>query len=247
MGCGDEVVVFDLEVANGAGRHVKSQRLPVVAVIEGDVYLGFSACVEQAFAFGVFADGAGRCAVGNAVVDLLPGLAAIVGAEEVRAHVVEAQGVDCGVGGLGVEVTGVHVEDLPEGLQLRWGHVVPVPPAVGCGPDEAVVGARPEAIDVERREAKGIDTPRRVGLAVGSVFIGPDDRRYIPGLATEVGADFVPVLATVLGEPQGVGGEVEFVRIDGRELQRLSAKDTVAAERLGFDVSESGPCGGRTS
>ena len=146
MGSGDQVVAFDGEVADGAGGHVEAEGLPVVAVVEGDVDLGLGAGVEQALALGIFADGAGGGAVGDAVVDLGPGLAAVVGAEEMRAHVVEAQGVDGGVGGLRVEVAGVHVEDLPEGLQLGGRDVGPVRSAVGGGPDEAVVGAGPDAV-----------------------------------------------------------------------------------------------------
>ena len=183
VGCGDEVVVFDFEVADGAGGHVEAEGLPVVAVVEGDVDLGFGAGVEEAFAFGIFADGAGGGTVGNAVVDLLPGLTAVVGAEEMRAHVVEAQSVDSGVVGEGVEVAGVHVEDLPEGLQLGRSDVGPVGAAVGGGPDEAVVGAGPETIDVERGETEGVDDSPAGRLRGGCVFVGADDRGNLPCFA----------------------------------------------------------------
>ncbi len=40
------------------------------------------------------------------------------------------------------------------------------------------------------------------------------------------------MLAAVFGEPEGVGGEVEFVRIDWRELQGLGAQNAIAAQWL---------------
>ena len=103
---------------------------------------------------------------GDAVIDLGPGLAAVVGAPEVRVHVVEAQGVGGGVGRLGVEVAGIHVEDAGPRLDLRRGDVGPFGAAVGGDLDEAVAGAGPQDVDVERggRE-RGDGAERRRGHA----------------------------------------------------------------------------------
>ena len=238
VGSGDEVVVLDLQIADGACGHVEAEGLPVIAVVEGDVDLGFASGVEEAFAFGVFADGRGGCSVGDAVVNLLPGLAAVMGAEEVRTHVVEAQGVDGGVVGELVEVARVHVEDLPEGLQLGRGDVGPVGPGIGGGPDEAVVGSCPDTVDVEGGEAERIDDAAAGNFCGGSVFEGLDGGGQVVGLAGEVGADLLPILATVAGEPEGVGSEVEIVGVGGGELKRFGADGAVAAERLRFDVAD---------
>ena len=108
----DEVVVVDDDIADRGGGHVLAERLPVVAVVEGEVDCALGAGVEQAFAHRVFADGVDVLVVGNAVDDFVPGLAAVVGAEDVRAEVVEAKGVDGGVGGRVIEVGGLDEGDF---------------------------------------------------------------------------------------------------------------------------------------
>ena len=106
-----EVVVVNHQIANRSGGHVEPQRLPVVAIVEADEDGEFGAGEEQALAHGIFADGVdGR--IGQAADDLLPGVAAIVRAIDVRLQVVEADAVDGGVDGVVVEVRGVELRDL---------------------------------------------------------------------------------------------------------------------------------------
>src|ERR1700710_798662 len=95
-------------------------------------------------ALGVFANSAGGRPVGYAVVDLLPSLATVVGAEQVRAHVVETERVYGSVSGLRVKMAGIHFKDLPERLQLGRGDIVPMRAGIGCGPYETIIGACPQ-------------------------------------------------------------------------------------------------------
>ena len=44
----DDVIVFDYQIANRARRHIQSQRLPVVAVVERDVDGALGPAEEQA-------------------------------------------------------------------------------------------------------------------------------------------------------------------------------------------------------
>ena len=58
MGRGNQVVAMDFKIVNRHCRQVQLQRLPVAAIIHGKVNAGLRSRIEQAFAFGVFPDGA---------------------------------------------------------------------------------------------------------------------------------------------------------------------------------------------
>ena len=102
---GDEIgaetcaVVLDLQVAHGDRWHIESERLPVIAVVERHPHLRIGRRVEQSSLTRIFADGVRHCARRDAVVDLGPGLAAIVRAPEMRVEIVDPHGVGGGVGG----------------------------------------------------------------------------------------------------------------------------------------------------
>ena len=50
-----EIVVFNNQVAHGSGRHVQPQRLPVVAVVKGDINGALGAGEEQTAPLRIFA------------------------------------------------------------------------------------------------------------------------------------------------------------------------------------------------
>ena len=154
-------VVLDLEVAHRNRRHVVAQRLPVIAVIKRHPDLGIGRSVEQPLLPGIFADRVGHRARSDAGVDLGPALAAIVGAPEVRIHVVDPHRVRRGVGGQRVEVAGVQIEDPGPRLDRRRGHIGPGGAPIGGNLDIAVVGPRPDHVDVARRERKRRDRAER--------------------------------------------------------------------------------------
>ena len=98
-----QVVVLHDEVAHRRGRHVQPQRLPVRRRRRTTHRPPLGAGEQQALALRILAHGVHRLAGRNACHDLRPGLAAVVRAVDVRAHVVEAERVDRRVGGQRVE------------------------------------------------------------------------------------------------------------------------------------------------
>src|SRR5271165_1908275 len=144
-----EVIVFHDDVAHRGRGQIQAQGLPVVSVVKGDIYSALGGGEEQALTLGVFTDGIDIFIGGNAGDDFRPGFAAVASAKDVRAQVVEAQRIDGGVGGVGIGVAGFDNGNLlPSGQSGRC-DVVPVSSAVCGEPDESVVGAGPDAVDVE--------------------------------------------------------------------------------------------------
>src|SRR5437764_9259543 len=72
------IALLNREVCDGDVRQVELERLPALAVAEGDVHAEFRSGVEQSAARGVFAYDARESAVGDSGVNLLPGLAVVV-------------------------------------------------------------------------------------------------------------------------------------------------------------------------
>ena len=103
----DDVVAVDDEVANRCRRHVQPQRLPICAVVERDMDGSLRPGEKQAFARWVFSDRVDGGVVGQAVDNLLPRLAGVVRAIDVRPLVVEAETIYGRVGRIGIEATGV--------------------------------------------------------------------------------------------------------------------------------------------
>ena len=174
MGCGDQVVVFDDDVAHRARSHVQAQALPVIAVVEGDVDLVLRPGEKQAAPHGVLADCVDGRAAGDAVHDFGPGAASVVGAIDVRPHVVEADGVDGGISRPGIESSGVHDRDFGPRNERGRCHVRPVLPAVRGCVDQAVIGADPDAVDIDVRWGDRIDDAAAHGFRRGVISILAD-------------------------------------------------------------------------
>ena len=88
---------------------------------------------------------------------LLPRLAEIVRAVEVRAEIVLFVTVHGGVGGAGVEVRRLQHADLRERCQARRRDILPGGAAVARELDHAVVGAGPDLAGRHRRGREGVD------------------------------------------------------------------------------------------
>ena len=112
MGGDVQIVAVHHDVANRGDRHVVLQRLPLRAVVEGNVDAQFGGGIEQPFGLRIFLNRVDEGAFGNAGDDVLPGLAAVVGAIDVRLVIGDAMAIDRGVGGLGIEVAGFDLRDL---------------------------------------------------------------------------------------------------------------------------------------
>ena len=154
---GDQIVVVDRQIADGAGRHVEPQRLPRVAVVERNVDLRLAAGEEESAALRILSNHVDDRAVGNAVGDVRPALAAIARAIDVRPEIVEAEGVDRGVRLAAIEVRRLEDRDLRPRHQRGRRHVLPLFAAVGGYVNQSVVGARPDQIDVERGRRERVD------------------------------------------------------------------------------------------
>ena len=172
------------QIADRRRRHVQAQRLPIVAVVEGDEDGEFGAGEEQAFADRVFADGVDG-SIGQAVDDLLPGGAAIVGAIDVGLEIVQAEAIDGGVDGVVVEVRGVELRHLAPGRHGGRRDVLPGLAAVAREVDQAIVGAGPDDVDVEARGRDGIDDAAAGGLLFGGVGVGRNAGGDVVGFAAE--------------------------------------------------------------
>src|SRR5579862_1493507 len=75
---------MDDQVANRSRRQIELERLPVVSIIKGHKYAGFSSCEKKALALGVLANHASDARLRKAAVDLPPGFAVISRAIKVR-------------------------------------------------------------------------------------------------------------------------------------------------------------------
>ena len=192
----------------------------MVAVVEGNVDAQLGGGVEQAILLRVLLDGVDVRAVGNPVNDVGPGAAAVVGAIDVGAPVGEAVAIDGGVGGFGVEVAGLNAGDLAP-RRHRWrGHIVPMRAVVAGDVDEAVVGAGPDGLRVQRRWAERIDHAEAIGHLLVDVLgrDGIEIRGHGRVDAREVGADLFPGLAAVAGAEDELVGVVERVIGLGEDL-----------------------------
>ena len=212
MGADGEIVVLNDDVANRRRGKVEAQRLPMVPVVEGNIGGALRPGEEQAFALGILTNSVDVLVIGNAGDNLSPGLAAVTSAKNMRAQVVKAQGVDSRISRIGVAVAGFEDRDFLPCAETSGSDIVPVRAAVGGEPDESVVGSGPYAADVERRWCERVDDAalRRRHLAGENADAGGD----VPCFACEIGADLLPGSATVVGRPEGIGGEVKQVWID---------------------------------
>jgi hypothetical protein len=100
----NDVIIMQDEIANRAGRHVQSERLPVLAIVEREIDSALSACEQKTFFHRIFTDRVHDFAGRNSGNDLLPCYAAIMRAIDVRIEIVETESIDRGIGCHIVEV-----------------------------------------------------------------------------------------------------------------------------------------------
>ena len=224
----DEVVVMDHQVAHGARRHVEAERLPMLAVIERDIDLRLASGEEESFPLRILAHDVDGPAVRDAVRDVRPRLPAVFGPVDVRPEVVEPQRVDRRIRLGGVEVRRLEDRHFRERHQLLRRDVLPVLPGVCGDVNETIVGARPDAVAVERRRCERIDDAALRRLCRRAVGVDADVRRNAPRRPRQVGTDLRPRLSAVQRLPDGVRREVEEMRVGGGEDDRHRAQRPVA-------------------
>ena len=214
---GDQVVVLDDQIADRGRGRIQAHRLPPVAVIERNINLAFCSGIQQALALGIFTHHIDSRAFGNTVCDLRPRLAAVVRAKNVRVQIVQAKRVDRGIACLRVEMPRVQNRDFLPCHNAGRRDVFPVRPAIHRHMEQPVVRPGPNAVDVQGRRGHRIDDSALRGFGRWLIDILADRHRRGPGLASQIGADLLPVIAAIAGLPQGVSGEIQNTRIDGRE------------------------------
>src|SRR5205807_8213652 len=150
---------------------------------------------------------------GKPADDLLPGPAAVVRAQQVRPEIVEAQGVDGGVGRFHIESSCLEDADLRPGNELLRGDVLPALPSVARAVDQAVVAACPEHAAVLRRRRQRIHHAALLRPGILRSAILSNVGGNLPAAACEIRADLLPGAPAVASLPDGIRGEVERARI----------------------------------
>ena len=176
---GDQVTAVDINVADGGDGQIELQWLPVLAVIEGGVDAEFGSGEEQVALLGVFADGADKVVLGDAVDGELPGFAVVVGDVEIRLLIVEAMTIDGGVSGCWIEVRGFDERDFAPGSEFGRRDVAPGLAAIGGEVNAAGVAAGPDFIGAQRRGRNGVDDAVAALLGVLGWWLGR--RRWFRG------------------------------------------------------------------
>src|SRR5229473_2510937 len=152
-----QIVVMHDEVADRSSGHIEPQRLPGIAIIEGDVDAQFRAGIEQAFAYRIFADAIEEAAFGNAGGGALPGFAEVTRTVEIWFQVFEAVTVDRGVRGGSVEMRSFDVRDFAPGREFRRSDVAPGLAFVLRELDQPVVGAGPNFTGLDGGRCDGVN------------------------------------------------------------------------------------------
>ena len=219
----NQIVLVNPQIAHGGVRQVELERLPVVAVVEGDPHAGFGSGEQQTLPHGIFADGIDRRALRQPVRDQPPGLPAVMGAVNVRTEIVDAEAADRSIGGFVIEMRSAKLRDLAPGRDLGRRDVFPVGAAVSRNPEQAIVGARPNGGHVfERRRQRINDAANLSGAGILCRFV-PQARRNRAVLAREIRADGLPGLSPVACLIQEIRRGIENMRIDRRENNGLRA------------------------
>src|SRR6185503_7755373 len=106
--CADNnVVIFHNKIADRRRRHVQSQRLPILTVVDREINGLFRSGKKQTFSNRVFANCINDAAFRYAAGYPFPGAAAIVSAVNVRPKVIETKRIHCCVCSIGIKSAGV--------------------------------------------------------------------------------------------------------------------------------------------
>jgi len=112
-----------------------------------------------------------------------------VGAINVRFEVVDAQTIDGGINRVVIEVRGVELRHLAPGVMAGGVTFFQLLPPSAREVDQAIVGARPQNVDVEVRRTDGVDHASAGRLLFGGVAVPSHASRQSVGIAGEIGTD----------------------------------------------------------
>ena len=144
MRADDEIVVVDLEVAHRRDRQVELERLPRVAIVQGDEGTTFRPAHEKSASVRVFLHRVHVDTRWQSVRDRLPRLPEVAGPEEVGLKILELVPVDARIGNIRVEVRRLHLRHSAPWRDGRRRHVLPVCTIIRGEMDQAIICAEPE-------------------------------------------------------------------------------------------------------
>src|SRR5690349_2642464 len=132
-----------------------------------------------------------------------------------RSLIVQSNSVDRSICGVRVESAGVDQRDLAPGGHASRSDVAPVFTAVSSYVNQAVIGARPNDVDVFIRRSHRVYNSATRLLRHFRCSIDPYAVRHLGLFARKIGADDVPAVAACGGLEQNVPREIENARVDG--------------------------------
>src|SRR4029077_7680554 len=159
---------MDGEIANGSGRQIELQRLPVVAAVPGNVDTSFGAGIKKAAARGIFANGARNAKVREAGDDAVPGLSGVACAIEIGMS--GALGGNGGISDGRIEGGGFDEKDVALFGKSSGRNVLPVGTVVAGEINGASARTGPNFGSIQRRGRNGQDDGWPTGLRFVSFF-----------------------------------------------------------------------------
>ena len=138
-----QIVAVDLEVAHRRHRQVELERLPVVSIIERDVHSTLGAGDQKPAAPWILLHRVHVHAGRQTLCDLLPGLAYVARAIDVRLEILELVTVDTRVSRVRIEVRSLHHRHSAPRRDRARRHVLPGLPVVASELQVPVVRTDP--------------------------------------------------------------------------------------------------------
>src|SRR5580704_3844580 len=223
----DQVIVVNPEITHGRMRQIELETLPMIAVIERHPYARFRPREQKSLANGVFAHGVDRRVVRQTAGDKLPRFSAVVRAIDVWMLIIYAKTTHRSVRCLVIEVRRDELRHLAPRRQFRRRDVFPVGSGVARGPNQPVVGSRPQRVQRFKRRCQRIDNSA-LFIGVG-VFAGriPHTCWNAGMLARKIRTDCFPRVPAVHRLKNKIRRVVEDMRIDRREKNWLCAIGTI--------------------
>src|SRR3989442_343135 len=237
----NEVRVLHDHVVDRHDGQAAAEPTPLRAVGKRDVDAGLRARVEKTLARGVLADHAGEVVSRDAIRDLRPGAAEVLGLEEVRTEVIVLVTRGGDVRGPCVVRRGLDDRDERERPDGRGGHVLPGFPVVARHVKQSVVTPRPQhaALDGRFREREDRAVILGSGVVLGDGTAGRSELRAI--VPRQVGADLLPRRPLVVRPEDVVAGVIKDVRVMRRVHGRRGPLHPVLHRTRAFARARLGP------
>src|SRR6266849_1560740 len=140
----DEIAVFDHQVMDGHGGQLQLQGMPVLAVVEGDLYSSLCPCIEQPAPDRIFADHPCKVIFSESPCDLRPGLAKVLRFVEIGLEIVQFVAVGGYIGRGGIVWRRLYDADERPLGQIWRRHVLPALAAIARNMHKTIIRACPE-------------------------------------------------------------------------------------------------------